>query len=821
MTARWTETLPPTVADRFVAMNDRDIDESGAFILYWMRTAARGHENPALDAAVSLGNAMGKPVLVYQAVSERFPYASDRHHAFMLQGAKAVAAELAARDIAHVVHVERPGHRGAHLKTLARRAVAIVTEAMPTMPMRRMAEVLAADAPVAMAQVDTACLLPMPLVGKPFTRAFAFRKATEKKRAPRIEAGWQDVKPTVAAWRPEGLPFEPVDIQSADLDALIAAAEIDHAVGPVADTPGGSPAGYARWADFRDNRLGGYAKRRNNAVDRHAVSRLSAYLHHGHVSPFRIAREAAAHGGPGAEKFLDELLVWRELAYTWCWHTRDHETVDCLPDWALSSLRAAEDDPRPDLLTWEEMARGQSGDRLWDAAQASLRIHGELHNNLRMTWGKAILPWTPDPETALERLIDLNHRYALDGRDPNSYGGLLWCLGQFDRPFEPVTPIFGAVRPRSTEQHAARLDLDRYVDRVFAPNTPEVPSVAVIGAGMAGLMAARTLADHGFPVIVYDKGRGVGGRLSTRRTDHGDYDHGANYFTARDPRFRRLVDSWREAGVVARWQPILATRRDDGWDEGPASERFVGVPGMSGIAKHLARDLAVENGVRIARIERAGGRYVPIAEDGARLPTVDRVIVAIPPIQAAALLEDDPDLRAVADAARMAPCWTVMAAFDDPVPVPADAVFDRRTDAVLGWGNRMSSKSAREPGERWVLQASPDWSRAHEEDNAADVTMALLDAFAGLADGAMPRLLDATAHRWRYALAETVGPAPAVRGASGLILAGDWVAGAKVEGAALSGQAAAGHILRETAFSATPSVAAEPEEIGPLFAAAQ
>ena len=233
-------------------------------------------------------------------------------------------------------------------------------------------------------------------------------------------------------------------------------------------TRGGVIAGYERWERFKTKGLSRYAHDRNDPL-KDGVSRMSAYLHYGQVSPFRLAREASALPGKGPEKYLDELLVWRELAHTYCFHREDHDTVETLPGWARETLAAHERDPRPALFDRATLAAARTGDRLWDAAQTSLLVHGELHNNVRMTWGKALLSWTPDAKTALEHLIDLNHRYALDGRDPSSYGGILWCLGQFDRPFQPERPILGTVRPRPTRQHAKRLDVERYARMVARP----------------------------------------------------------------------------------------------------------------------------------------------------------------------------------------------------------------------------------------------------------------------------------------------------------------------------------------------------------------
>ena len=160
-------------------------------------------------------------------------------------------------------------------------------------------------------------------------------------------------------------------------------------------------------------------------------------------------------------------------------------------------------------------------------------------------------------------MIDLNHRYALDGRDPASYGGILWCLGQFDRPFPPPRPILGTVRGRSTKEHARRLDPERYWQQTTRPLYTPRPRVAVIGAGISGLMCARTLLDHGIDVTVFEKGRGVGGRMATRRTDDGlQFDHGAQYFTVRDERFERYVDSWLQDGIVATLgRPHLQSRQ--------------------------------------------------------------------------------------------------------------------------------------------------------------------------------------------------------------------------------------------------------------------
>ena len=271
------------------------------------------------------------------------------------------------------------------------------------------------------------------------------------------------------------------------------------------------------------------------------------------VSPLRIAREAKELG---AEKFLDELLIWRELSFHFCLHNIDKlDSIEALPDWAIETLQQHADDPREGNYSWESLARGKTGQRLWDAAQRSLLKHGELHNNARMTWGKAFANWASTPCRAMHLTMDINHRYALDGRDPCSYGGVLWCYGQFDRPFQPESNVLGRVRTRDAEEHERRLNLEKFSSIVDRPIARNLPTVAIVGAGIAGLVAARTLRDHGLDVRIFEKSRGVGGRMATRRTDDGSFDHGAQYFTARDGRFlslRAKLGARRRCGTLGR-----------------------------------------------------------------------------------------------------------------------------------------------------------------------------------------------------------------------------------------------------------------------------
>jgi photolyase PhrII len=782
--------LEPHLAQRVEPGVPRPRSE-GAFIVYWMRVAARATENPALDVALALGAAMKKPVFVYHALSERYRYASDRIHTFVLEGARDVQLALRERGVGAVFHLERGGHREPVLMHLAKQAAVVVTDFMPVEPLLRWDAAVASVAPLW--RVDASCVAPLWQFTRPVERAFEFRALAQPSWQQQLSIPWRDVEPTGPAFLPD-LPFEPLDLQGADLAALVAACDIDHGVGPVHHTKGGSVAGDARWRRFLDTRLDGYARARNDpAVD--GTSRLSAYLHFGHVSPFTLARAANARRTEGAQTWLDELLTWRELAWHFCWHNPGHERVEVLPTWARTTLQQHERDPRRMLPSWETLARAQTGDPLWDACQRQLLTHGELHNSTRMTWGKALLSWTRSARDALALLIDLNHRYALDGRDPGSYGGILWCLGGFDRPFTPEVPVLGQVRPRPLDAHAGRINLAEYTRRTRLASRGQPLTVAIVGAGVAGAAAARTLMDAGHAVTLFDKGRGAGGRLSTRKEATYRFDHGAPSFTVTDERFARWARAWWQERVIAEWKPRVATLGAGPTVAQPAV-RLVGVPGMSAVVSRLLLDLDVRFNTQVGQVVRDDGRWRLATSEGTKLGEFDALVLATPAPQAAALI----DAAAFDVASRLrevsfSPCQALMVAFDESLGLEWDAAVSRV--GPLGWLACDSSKPERvtDHGERWVFHATPEWSTRHLEDASDFVAAQLLDAvFATTGARRLePRFLKA--HRWRYStVSRSLGEDCLFDQRRQLVACGDWCRGGGVEAAFLSGVAAAARL---------------------------
>ena len=787
--------LPPHLEGRARALGTA-APRAGSFVLLWLRQSLRAVDNPAVDVALALGDRLGVPVFAVHALGRRTPWATARSHWFMLEAHRDLQAGLRARGIGAAFHLERPGDPPVLLPLLAE-ACALVADAVPVPPLDRWLRRLAAG-PVPVFGVDCHNVVPMRWEGPVDLRAVDFRERHRLERARRRALPRPEAAVLRPMFRPPGLPFVHLDLQGAELGALVASAAVDPTLGRVHDTPGGRAAALARWADFVGR--GGveaYARLRNEAA-LPGVSRMSAHLHVGAVSSFELIDAVDAIGGPGAAKFADELLVWRELAWHWCARQDDLHSPAVLPAWARETFAARAAD-RGGAPNTEAIERGRTGDPLFDLAQQSLLRHGELHNNVRMTWGKAIVGWSADVAEAMERLVRINHRCALDGRDPASYGGLYWCLGLFDRPFTPPRPGLGALRPRPTAEHAARIDLGAYAAAVRRPRRARSPRVAIVGAGPAGLACARVLRDHGISVVIFDEGAGLGGRLWGREIGGERFDLGAQHLRSRDPALGPWFAAWRDQGLLQPWAPRVA---------GPAAAQepapaLVPVPDMGALLRHLADGEDLRFGVEVTELAPAPGGWTlwgRAAGEGppTRLTEADVVLVATPGPRAAALLQPAPALAAAAAARPMVPNFSVALRLTMPVTAPFD--LWRGAAGPLAWACRNSSRPGRAPSHGWVLQSTAAWAADHLEAPPEAVADALVAGFAEALQAlghALPPVLEATAHRWRAARpAAELPPLGCLwDAAAGLGAAGDWLIGPRVEAAMRSGAELAARVL--------------------------
>lgn len=320
-------------------------------------------------------------------------------------------------------------------------------------------------------------------------------------------------------------------------------------------------------------------------------------------------------------------------------------------------------------------------------------------------------------------------------------------------------------------------------------------TVAVVGAGIGGLVCAQRLSDAGFRVRVFDKSRGVGGRMSVRRGDCGtEFDHGAQYFTVKNEAFAEHVARWTRVGVVAPWEGRIGTLRAGRWSPTEsATNRYVGVPGMTAVAKHLAADLDIVLQCRVTNVVRVPNGWRLTTEVGKDAGTFDVLILNAPAAQSAALISEFPEFAQRISEAEIAPCQALMLAFEHRLALPWDAAFVE--ESPVSWIARNSSKPGRPVlPDCWVLHANSDWSNRHLEDTPESITAALLAGFEEAVGRATPRPIMTSVHRWRFALPTKPLAQHCLFDAElQLGACGDWCGGPRVEGAWQSGR-----VLAET-----------------------
>jgi deoxyribodipyrimidine photo-lyase len=493
-------------AERLTAANAAPADPGRGYVLYWQVMARRTRYNFALEHALALAAEWRRPLVVLEALRAGYPWANDRLHRFALDGTADNAAAYRRAGVAHHAYVEpEPGHGRGLLEALAERACAVVSDEFPEFFLPRMHRAAAAKLAargVRLELVDGNGLLPLRAGEKAWTAAPHFRRQLQRAlpaqlaRAPLAEplaaaralpglAGdaLAHVERVRARW-PAASPdlLDPGERGRRALGALA----IDHGVPPVAFAGGPAKAAVVL-DDFLDRKFDSYAVRRNEAEDP-SNSGFSPYLHWGFLSAHEVFARVAEREGwtpgrlaprptgkregwwgmsPNGEAFLEELVTWRELSYNTAHFLPAHDSYASLPGWARATLEAHRADRRAELFTRDELEAGATYDALWNATQGQLRTDGRIHNYLRILWGKKFLEWTRSGEEALEFMLHVNNRWALDGRNPNSTSGITWVMGRYDHAWQE-RPVLGKVRPMSSAATARKIRVDGYVARYAA-----------------------------------------------------------------------------------------------------------------------------------------------------------------------------------------------------------------------------------------------------------------------------------------------------------------------------------------------------------------
>jgi deoxyribodipyrimidine photo-lyase len=428
-------------------------------VVYWMQRAIRIMDNPVLDVAVDVANFLGLPLVVYFRVIPNYPNANLRHYHFLQQGLRDVAKDAAELGVGFVVR-RSPACLEEFLEEA--QAAVLIGDENPCREPERWRSVLATRLKIPFWTVDADVVVPSRVFGRSFALLHHFRPKL-KAELPKYLVEPASANPQIQ-WKPRK---NPESFSLAD-DVTAGFTKLDRSIGPVDSFTGGTHAALKRLRDFIEYDLPSYDEKRNHPETR-GTSRLSPYLHFGNIGPLTIAlsvqkaiRNGSVTAGAG-ERFLEQVIGWRELAVLFVRHEPNYDNWECAAPWARKTLIEHAGDSRPHRYTLQQLESAETSDDLWNAAQREMVTTGWMHNYMRMYWAKKILEWAPDPAAAFDWAVSLNDRYQLDGRDPNGYAGIAWAIvGKLDRPWFN-RPVFGLVRPMTGTSIARKFDAESYI----------------------------------------------------------------------------------------------------------------------------------------------------------------------------------------------------------------------------------------------------------------------------------------------------------------------------------------------------------------------
>lgn len=444
-------------AERIQFLNDCSVHASGRYVLYWMQQSQRVGFNPALQFAIKRANEIDLPVVVAFGLFADYPEASERHFAFMLEGLADVAVQLHEQGIKFVVCCGRPDEV---CLRLADHAALVVCDRGYLKHQVAWRKVVAHNAGRQVVQVEGDVVVPVRSASN--KREFAAR--TIRPKISRLIDTFLDMDEALRVQRSSLRLRVACDVDVRDTDAVLAKLNVDRSVTRVKRFYGGSNEAQRRLDRFVQEGLSGYASARNDPASPQC-SNLSPYLHFGQISPVEIVLNIRAARGASIDDhavFVEELVVRRELAINFVHFDADYDRYKCLPPWARQTLEQHRADKRGRTYTRKELEAAETHDPYWNAAMNEMLRTGYMHNYMRMYWGKKVIEWSNTPEDAFRRLLAMNNKYFLDGRDPNSYCGVGWIFGLHDRAWTR-RPVFGTIRYMNAKGLERKFDINAYV----------------------------------------------------------------------------------------------------------------------------------------------------------------------------------------------------------------------------------------------------------------------------------------------------------------------------------------------------------------------
>jgi deoxyribodipyrimidine photo-lyase len=427
-----------------------------------MQRAQRALDNPALDVAVEVANTLRQSVVIFFAPVPFYPHANLRHYAFLAQGIPDIAERARKRGIGFVLRTY-PGHSLLKFCDEVKASIVIGDE-NPIREPRAWREAAAKTLTGPLWTVDADVIVPSKLLEKEQYAARIIRPRLQSRLEqflslsgnPNAKVEWE---------RPRSLSGLPDDDS---IDITAGWKRLDRSVQPVDSFRGGTSEALRLLDEFVTHKLAHYPETHGKPeID--GTSRLSPYLHFGHIGPHTVMRAVQKSKAPqtAKEDYINQFFTWRELSINFVHFNPLYDSIECAPDWAHKTLAAHARDLRPILYTRDQFEAAETHDHLWNAAQLQMLHTGWMHNYMRMYWAKKILEWSPSPAVAWQTALYLNDKYFLDGRDPDGYAGVAWAMGgKFDRPwFE--RPIFGTIRWMSGDSAPKKFDAKKYIRQMY------------------------------------------------------------------------------------------------------------------------------------------------------------------------------------------------------------------------------------------------------------------------------------------------------------------------------------------------------------------
>jgi deoxyribodipyrimidine photo-lyase len=444
--------------NRIEKINEAELKD-GEFVAYWMQSSQRLEYNQALGYAVEMSNQLNQPLLIFFLLNANFPEAEYGHFKFMIEGLKEIKNNLSKADINFYLVDYKEFE---DLKKITKDASLVVSEKVYLKHLRQWKNEAADRLALPFYLVESNLVCPIEEVSeKEEYAAYTIRKKINKIRDNYLKEYQRNILDNKSKIELEASSLNLVD----DLDHYLDSLNFDQEIKYKNYFVGGYLEAKKKLNEFIQKKLKEYDEKRN-IPHLNYQSDLSPYLHFGQISAQEIALEAIK-SEYDAEAFLEELIVRRELAFNFVYYNKDYDGCleDIINDWAYQSLMQHKNDEREYIYNYEELEKGLTHDKYWNAAQNEMVITGKMHNYMRMYWGKKILEWTSDPNQAYQWALKLNNKYSLDGRDPNSYAGVAWIFSKHDRAWKE-REIFGKVRYMNAAGLERKFDMEKYLNKI-------------------------------------------------------------------------------------------------------------------------------------------------------------------------------------------------------------------------------------------------------------------------------------------------------------------------------------------------------------------